>query len=123
MRKLARLFAKAKLYILVAPTCLFLLGAAMNQAVLIVNGDKFPVMLNNKGISSYHDFDPATGMIDDIHCIMTSTTRLNWLADYIDLRDAHYSPGDLLLELSYALAIYSSVVWATLMIAEVNKEV
>jgi hypothetical protein len=36
----------------------------------------------------------AEGMMDDIHCIMTTKTRLNFLADVFNLKDATYSIGD-----------------------------
>ena len=36
-------------------------------------------------------------MLDDVHCVMTSKTHLNLLADIFDMKDGIYSIGDFLL--------------------------
>lgn len=124
------LFFKAKLYILAFPIFLVFLGAALNQAVIAANHDKFPVMLNERRAAKFIEKHkecfldlvcvevPATddGMIDDVHCLMTPSTHLNFLADWIDLHDGMYSPGDLLLMLGDYLFDYAPLVWALLMI-------
>ena len=102
---------KTSLYILALPLLLTVLGAASNQAVLIANHDTFPVMLNDKKISmmderraeqeikfvhpqpAMEDVD-GTVMLDDVHCVMTHKTHLNFLADIFDLKDGIYSVGD-----------------------------
>ena len=102
---------KTSLYILALPLLLTVLGAASNQAVLIANHDTFPVMLNDKkteamtveqksDASSIRMPQPAmedvdgTVMLDDVHCVMTHKTHLNFLADIFDLKDGIYSVGD-----------------------------
>ena len=131
MNKLRRLFRNSCLWILLAPYAIFGLGVASNQAVLIANGDKFPVMLNarklDKILNPTIDADlekilgikivekPAPkpdpdGMIDDTHCQMTSNTHLNALADVFDLGSI-YSIGDFTLYLGEWLMTWTPFVW------------
>ena len=131
MNKLRRLFRNSYLWILLAPYAIFGLGVASNQAVLIANGDKFPVMLNarklDKILNPTIDADlekilgikivekPAPkpdpdGMIDDTHCQMTSNTHLNALADVFDLGSI-YSIGDFTLYLGEWLMTWTPFVW------------
>src|SRR5271166_714269 len=95
------------LWILLLPVATIVTGAASNQAVLIANGDKFPVMVNPvkldyfgkehandeaKAKPSPHQEEPkritrlvtlpdGTVMIDDVHCWMSKKTHLNFMAD------------------------------------------
>lgn len=111
-------FKKAKLYILAIPFLLILLGAAANQAVVAANHDTFPVMVNDARLAN-DGINCANGkvcMIDQIHSVMTPSTHLNFLADWIDLQSAIYSPGDLLLMLGDFLLKYAPLVWAFCMI-------
>jgi hypothetical protein len=93
------------LWLLLLPFALQFGGAASNQLVLIANDDKFPVMVNEAKLESFlADLPKAPeqtplpiGMLDDVHCVMTDSTRLNFLADIFDLKDAVYSIGDLML--------------------------
>jgi hypothetical protein len=119
---------KTSLYILAIPVLFTFLGAASNQLVLIVNHDRFPVMINDKKLAlmteskdeqrEIHFAKPmpafeADGaiMLDDTHCSMTNETNLNFLADVFDMKDAIYSIGDFMLMLgewlgSFTLAIF-----------------
>jgi hypothetical protein len=99
-------FARASfLWLLLLPFALQYGGAASNQLVLIANHDTFPVMVNQIKLQSVLANDPKApeetplpdGMLDDVHCVMTSDTHLNFLADIFDLHDATYSIGDFLL--------------------------
>jgi hypothetical protein len=107
---------KTSLYILAVPVLIFGLGCFSNQVVLWANHDKFPVMWNTYKVASEAAFlEEAThskdkkvaehaafdlyalldaGFIDDTHCVMTSKTHLNFLADVVDLKTATYSVGD-----------------------------
>jgi len=103
---------RTSLYILVIPTLMFMLGVASNQAVLMANHDRFPVLVNETKMAEHvgtHDVqvggititvpNPATTeadgtvMIDDVHCLMSHKTHLNALADVWDLGSI-YSVGD-----------------------------
>jgi hypothetical protein len=113
---------------------LYVLGTASNQAVLIANGGKFPVMLNSRqqqaevakqeALQSLFTADdkpnvPAPnpdGMIDDIHCVMSKSNHLKFLADYLSLGDGWYSPGDLLIIGGYKLWLYAPLVWLVLIL-------
>ena len=118
-------------------------GAASNQLVLIANHDKFPVMVNAvrleelKAPTLAQSFitrllgvpEPAPevkkeddGMLDDVHCVMTSKTHLNFLADVFDLKEAIYSVGDFLLMLGEWLWSFVPIVWVTLILKKVWDE-
>lgn len=118
MNIIAALLLKAKLYILLAPFAITMTGAGMNQVVLYANGGKFPVMMNER---IAHRQEIQYGLMDDIHCLMTDRTHLNFLADYINLHVVIMSPGDVLIELGEMIAAYSLVVWGTLVTLELVK--
>ena len=130
MNKFRRVFCNSLLWILLAPFAVQGIGAASNQAVLIANHDKFPVMVNPVKLEELRplkhggedtvadivaaltgtkkpEYKPSplvtiadeAGMLDEIHCIMTSETHLNALADVFDMHDAIYSVGDFVLML------------------------
>jgi len=109
----------------------FWFGRIVNQAVLWSNGDRFPVMLNarkiDKILSQDQEQDLASilgikpkspiaktpdpdGMLDDTHCVMTSKTHLNALADVFDLGSI-YSIGDFTLYLGEWLMTWTPFVW------------
>lgn len=100
MKKLLALARASLLWMLLLPYLMIFTGAASNQAVLIANHDKFPVMVNPVKLGHMIDSPDdagqliATGQIDDLHCVMTKSTHLNALADVFDFKDANYSIGD-----------------------------
>jgi hypothetical protein len=143
---------KTALWIVALPVLGFLLGAGMNQAVLVANHDKFPVMWNDAKTAQYaasldvelkkcltaqsklDDPDPDAcveiilaqegltyGYLDDTHVLMTKKTHLNFLADWIDLRSATYSLGDLLMDLSDWSMKYSWPIWITVVFGRLRK--
>ncbi len=136
-------FRKSKLYIFAIPVLLFGLGAFSNQVVLNVNYDRFPVMWNDYRVSQYalqlgkvaESKDPEAalkatfdlealkeeGFLDDTHVVMTSKTHFNFLADWIDLSDATYSPGDLLLELGLWGEKAAPYIWGLALYASMRK--
>ena len=112
MNLVRRFLCSSFLWILLAPYIVTGLGAASNQAVLIANHDKFPVMVNAVKLDEFSGpkIDIVTVLtgtpsaekpkptdatyIDDIHIVMTSDTHLNALADIFDFHSAIYSIGD-----------------------------
>jgi len=134
---------KTALWIVLAPMSIFGVGLASNQAVLMANHDKFPVMWNTYKVVQYRleiqkalaSDDPDTveeaelrlaglqaeGMLDDTHVLMTENTHLNALADVIDLRSATYSIGDLLLYLGEWLMGFAFPVWMFEVIRRAGK--
>ena len=115
-RIMFKFLRKTSLYILAIPVLLFGLGAASNQVVLQANNDRFPVLINETKVREFNSEKVELGpmsitvvkpanvdsdgvvMIDDTHCVMTSKTHLNFLADVFDLGSI-YSIGDFLLML------------------------
>ena len=113
---------KSLLWLLLAPWAIWGAGVASNQLVLIANGGKFPVMVNPAFLSEMQkDNDTAasiaaTGMIDDVHCLMTQDTHLNLLADIFAVRhDGIYSIGDALIEAGSTSQSYFIFLWVVLM--------
>ena len=121
---------KTALWILLSPLALGFLGAASNQLVLNVNNDTFPVRISPVLLAKMVEGDTqklavsgaviqgdvmvlADGkiMLDKTHCVMTSKTHLNWLADVIDLHTETDSIGDLSLELGGWLWTFAPFVW------------
>lgn len=107
------------LWLLLVPTMLVGLGAASNQAVLIANHGKFPVMLNP--VQEVDDIDPATGMMDREHCVMTKDTRLNALADIFPLGGEIFSLGDVALEAGQDLGPYMLAMWFALILLATKR--
>jgi hypothetical protein len=94
------------LYILLVPVGLIVLGAALNQAVMIANGDTFPVLVNS--VKSGGQLPGS--MLDNIHSVMSSGSRLRFLGDIFDFGPIE-SIGDLLIELGSWLWSYAPAVW------------
>ena len=114
MQKIVKFFRITMLWVLLLPGVCMFIGAASNQAVLISNGDKFPVLMNASVISK-EDVD-ANGMLDKEHCIMTHATHLNALADIIDTHDAWISIGDIFIKIGLWLAAFCPFVWLALVV-------
>ena len=134
-----KVLRKTSLYLFAVPLLLIFLGSASNEAVLVANHDCFPVMMNDAKINLYHNelalaaaagdekADIANvllehGYLDDTHVIMTADTRLNFLADWIDLRTATYSIGDLLLFLGEWLMSVATPVWFYTVVMRLAKK-
>jgi hypothetical protein len=142
-----RFLRKTSLYILALPLLFTALGIASNQAVLAANHDKFPVQWNDYKVSAYavqlDEESKATnekgeptaaakqahfnlvaldnGYLDETHCLMTSETHLNFLADYLDFHTATYSPGDAFIELGEWLGVFSLPVWFFAVVQKLRK--
>lgn len=98
---------KTALYVFALPILFTVLGTAANQAVLYANNDKFPVRVNEVQLQSFLERDEngdiippkvlsdGTEMIDNVHCVMTEKTHLNFLADNFDFHRHILSVGDL----------------------------
>lgn len=115
------------LWLLVLPLLLIFLGATSNQVVIYANHGKFPVMVSSRQKWDFQqkataDSDapqlPDDGMLDDTHSIMIPSDHLKFLADWINLGDGIYSPGDMILLLGAFLWSFCSVAWLVLVVKE-----
>ena len=139
MNKIRQFLSKTFLYVLLAPWAVLGTGIASNQAVLIANHDRFPVMLNAVklgdmlgqseplAIPTPPFVSPAPkvalpdGMIDNVHCVMTDETHLNFLADVFDLGSI-YSIGDFAIMMGEWLNTFVPFVWVALVIRKLTDE-
>lgn len=111
-----KFFTKTVVWLVALPYALILLGAASNQLVLIANGGKFPVLLNEIVAARFS----ADGMIDKEHCVMTNQTRLNALADIFNFGDIE-SVGDLSIDLGAFLQPFTFGAWLAVVIRKLNS--
>jgi hypothetical protein len=95
------------LWLLLLPFAFQYAGIALNQAAVIANHDTMPVLVNQA---------KASHVPDDIHAVMDSQTRLKFLCDIFDARDAIYSLGDGFLFFGLWLEPYAFFLWALIMI-------
>ena len=117
MKKFRRFLCKSFLWVLLTPFALYGVGSGSNQLVLFANHDKFPVMVNSVKLAEMQeDKVLPDGMLDDIHCVMTHDTRLNFLADVFDLQSAIYSIGDFAIMLGVWLMSICPFVWLSLIL-------
>ncbi len=116
-------------YLILIPVLLFGLGVASNQAVLVANHGKFPVMLNaawsERMCSVPADVDPSDipasscmkggEMIDKTHSVMGPNSHLKFLADIFPIGSI-YSIGDGLIALGEWLLSFCPYMWLALVI-------
>ena len=123
-------------YLLVIPVLLFCLGAASNQAVLIANHGKFPVMMNASWMDmkcSTQGMDPEEiaaapsgwcgkggEMLDRTHSIMGPNSHLKALADIFPLGNT-YSIGDGLIYLGEWLQTFCPFMWLGLALRKLYR--
>jgi hypothetical protein len=133
---------KTALWIVLTPLAITFTGTGLNQLVLNANHDTFPVEVNTlkeqifvaKAAQSWRLEQEAAaeggvtigelpaGMIDEVHCVMTSKTHLNFLADVFDFKDGIYSLGDGLIYLGEWLMTFSFFVWVFEVIRRANAQ-
>lgn len=123
-----RFFRSTLLWILLLPYAISFTGAASNQLVLNANNDTFPVRVNAAKLPKFTGagapvLADGTVMLDDTHCLMTSHTHLNWLADVFDFHNDVESVGDLLLEFGNWLEGFCPFVWVALVVERLRKAV
>jgi hypothetical protein len=121
------MFKKYHLWILVLWLAPFFAGAASNQAVLIANHDTFPVLVNNTKLANVLGDEDSTSksdaspvMLDDVHCVMTDKTRLNFLADVFDFGGAIQSVGDLSLDFGAWFGAFAPFLWGFAVLKDVK---
>ena len=137
---------KTFLWVALLPLAVTYLGTLSNQVVLWANHDTFPVSINPVKLQKFTGGEPVldktdptggrviaqggqvfvldngTVLIDETHCVMTSRTHLNWLADIFDFHDTIQSIGDLLRGVGDWLGSFAYYVWGALVIGALAKK-
>lgn len=116
-------FKRLKLYILAIPAFCFLLGAGLNQVVMIANHDKFPVMVNQVRTRTEENpqgLQPGD-MIDSEHVVMQDSDHFKYLADIFDFGSI-YSVGDGFSELGEYGWSFLPLVWVYAICRKVQDE-
>ena len=125
MSRIFSFFRSTALWILLLPILLNFTGAASNQLVLWANNDTFPVKVNLVKLMVFTGGDTitlpdGTVMMDPTHCVMTSKTHLNLLADNWDFHQSIESIGDLLIELGAWLWTFCPYLWAAAVVSKLR---
>lgn len=82
------------------------IGSVSNRIVMHANGGKMPVIPSFSGVTYYYREGALEVSKDVRHIMMSDTTKLNFLADYIDVGFSVISPGDVLVHLFTTIVIY-----------------
>ena len=113
---------RSALYIFAIPLLVYFFGAALNQIVINANHDTFPVLVNEAKLKTYFTnaegnvsqpvvLSDGTVMLDEVHCVMTDRTHLNFLADVFDIKTGVYSIGDIFIAVGQSGMDYIPYVW------------
>ncbi len=100
---------KTYLYILAIPIFLIILGASLNQAVMIANHGKFPVQLNSTAQEAL-GAKPGDVLDGRGHSVMAPEDHLKVLADILNFGNI-YSIGDELIDLGSWGWTFAPYVW------------
>ena len=85
-------------------------GSALNRIVMNANDGRMPVALSLSGFTNYYSEGALEASQDARHIIMSDATKLNFLADYIDVGFSIMSIGDVLVHLFTTIVIYFVIV-------------
>ena len=86
-----------------------LIGTLMNRIVINANNGKMPVYPTISKWIGYYKDGQLDGSIDDLHVLLDGSSKLPFLADYIDLGVCVLSPGDLLIHSFASIIVYYTV--------------
>ena len=84
-------------------------GTLMNKIVINANGGKMPVYPTVSKWIGYYKEGQLDGTIDDLHVLLDHSSKLPFLADYIDFGLYILSPGDLLIHAFASVILYYTV--------------
>jgi hypothetical protein len=88
---------------------LTVVGTVMNRIVIHANGGKMPVYPTLSKWIGYYKDGQLDGSIDQLHVLLDDSSRLAFLADYIDFGLCVLSPGDVLIHAFASIVIYYTV--------------
>lgn len=86
-----------------------LLGTALNRIVLNANGGKMPVLPSLSLHTGYYKPGSLSQGLDSLHILMTDSTKLNFLGDFIDTGFCVMSIGDVLIHLFVSIIVFYTV--------------
>ena len=89
----------------IAGAIMVVTGSALNRIVMHANGGMMPVIPSFSGFTKYYQ-EGALELSHDVrHVLMSDATKLNFLADYIDVGFSVISIGDVLVHLFTTIVI------------------
>ncbi len=88
---------------------LTLVGTVMNRIVISANDGKMPVYPTVSKWIGYYKDGQLDGSIDELHVLADGSSRLMFLADYIDFGVCVLSPGDVLIHAFASIVIYYTI--------------
>lgn len=86
-----------------------LLGSLLNRWVMNANGGRMPVLPTLSRWTGYYREGAMEVASDGLHMLMSDQTRLNWLADWIDVGFSIMSIGDLLIHGFVLIVVYQAI--------------
>jgi hypothetical protein len=90
-------------------TAMTLVGTAMNHIVIDANVGKMPVYPTLSKWIGYVDVAQLDGSIDSFHVLLNESSKLPFLADYIDLGVCIISAGDVLIHAFASIVLYYTI--------------
>ncbi|MDD4165094.1 MAG: DUF5317 family protein [Eubacteriales bacterium] len=93
----------------IAGAGLVVAGTLMNKLVISANEGKMPVFATLSKLTGYYKEGIFSKGIDELHIEMSSSTKLNFLADYIDTGFSIMSIGDVLIHSFVSIILYYSI--------------
>lgn len=90
--------------------CLVSIGSVMNRIVMHANGGKMPVIPTFSGVTYYYREGALAASGDIRHIMMSESTKLNFLADYIDVGFSVISPGDVLIHSFTTIIVFCVII-------------
>ncbi|PKM62983.1 MAG: hypothetical protein CVU97_02555 [Firmicutes bacterium HGW-Firmicutes-21] len=88
---------------------LVIFGTALNRIVMYANGGHMPVYPTLSRYTVYVTDEVLTMGVDDLHIPMTSLTKLNFLADYIDTGFSILSIGDMFIHSFTTIVVFYAI--------------
>jgi Family of unknown function (DUF5317) len=122
-RACAKYLQVTYLWVVLIPYAFMLCGMASNQAVLIANHTRFPVLVNEAHLKMAEENSQeinGTTFLDPVHIVMTKQTHLNALADIFYIDGATYSVGDFFLYFADWLLAFTPFVWMALVLMKLK---
>lgn len=88
---------------------LVVVGTLLNKIVMNANDGHMPVFATLSKLTGYYKEGILCQGVDDIHIALTSSTKLNFLSDYIDTGFSIMSIGDLFIHSFITLILFYAI--------------